>query len=158
GLSNPTGTQYASAHNNPTGCTTDGVGISLGAFWDSAGTNSVIVLHQSDSGRTIYFVGALGHGARASDCAYEGGTVQITNPDGTTHNVTPGGGVACIGGTAVDVAPFPCTTQVTSQDTNASAYVVNFADAPFGDFHAQVGYSGGHSHHNTGDTPLVSAS
>ncbi len=34
--------------------------------------------------------------------AIEGGTWTLTTPDGTPHDITPGGGIGCIGGTAND--------------------------------------------------------
>jgi hypothetical protein len=58
-------------------------------------------------------------------CAFQGGTITITTPDGTPHNATPAGGIPCLGGTSA-----PCTPGVNGPvDSERVMYVINKADA-----------------------------
>src|ERR1051326_413954 len=140
--------QKAYAHLTPSTATKSAVGITLGVFWDAAGTQPVLVLDpQTDSGKTLYLIGSMSPtGTATQDFAFEGNHTAsatpsfatITTPDGVVHNETPNGGIACIGVNQVANptvgAPYPCTNQVSSQDLNETTYTVNFADASGGFF------------------------
>ena len=130
------GANQASAHNDPNGCTLTGSNISIGIFSDAGATNAIVGtgIYQGDM---VWYKASMNFPTFGSTCAFEGGTTHIITPDGAVSNVTPGGGVACIGGTIADAVPSPCTTQQNTQDTLIVGYMVDMADdgagGPFGD-------------------------
>jgi uncharacterized repeat protein (TIGR01451 family) len=159
GISSPLIMQEAAAHKDPGTATTVGSGEEIGVFWDPALTQSVFLITDADVGSTVYVAGNL---TRPSNSfAYEGGVVGIVLPNGTFVNVTPAGGVDCVGGTTVDTlspATFPCTNQVAFEQTNVTEYVVDKADVAFGFFIFNLAYTGGHAHSGTNDSDLVTGS
>jgi hypothetical protein len=82
----------------PPGCSATGVSIVLQAF--RADQLTPIDLSQSISTcETLCFRTVLGKPQNNSVCAFEDGTLTITTPDGQLHDVTPAGGIPCLGGT-----------------------------------------------------------
>ncbi|MGI0049279.1 MAG: DUF7507 domain-containing protein, partial [Nitrososphaera sp.] len=149
----------AAAHKDPGTATTVGSGEEIGVFWDPALTQSVFLITDADVGSTVYVAGNL---TRPSNSfAYEGGTVGIVLPNGTFVNVTPAGGVDCVGGTTADAlspGTFPCTTQVEFEETSVAAYQIDRADVAFGFFTFNLAYTGAHAHSGTNDSDLVTGS
>jgi len=106
----------ALAHQDPPGCESTGVSISL-TLYRADGVTAVGGGTVED-GESVVYQTSLARPVGA--CSFEGGAITI-DPAGPTGpiDVTPNGGVPCIGPTA------PC---VTSIDSKPLSYVVDFAD------------------------------
>src|SRR5207244_1167536 len=78
----------------------------------------------------------LAKSASGDPCAFEGGTITITTPDGMAHDVTPDAGVPCIGGTA----PGPC------EATSASSKTVTYRISGTTDAVASASYTAAEAH------------
>ncbi len=124
----------ANAHTEPGGCTTNGLGISLGIFRSDevtpiAGGDTVAV------GEVIKYqtiLSALG----GTNCNFEGGTLTITTPDGVT-DVTPGGGI-------------PLVSVGNPFASSFVSYTVDGAEiGGDGDIDSSTSYVGGQSHTGT---------
>jgi hypothetical protein len=83
-------------------------------------------------------------------CAFQGGTITITTPDGTPHDATPAAGIPCLGGTAA-----PCVSgQNGPVDSTRVMYVINELDTnPDGLVLADAEYNGELLHTDDDDTP-----
>ena len=124
----------ASAHQDPSGCTASGVGLSLEAF--RADGVTPIGAGTVASGETIKYKATLSH-LGGSNCNYELGTLTITAPDGAVTDVTGGG--------------IPLITSVSSFTSVPVSYVVSYAHSGGdGILDATANYSGGTSH-----TPII---
>ena len=129
------GGRSAWAHQDPPGCSGTGVDFRFDAF--RAG-GAPIGSGEVTECETITYQITIGKSFIGNPCAFEGGTMKITTPDGIVHNVTPGGGVPCIGGTGA------CsTTQFASLTIN---YTVNPADVSGGMVTATGQYNAAFSH------------
>lgn len=132
----------AKAHDDPTGCTSTGVGISLTVY--RADGTTPVGSGTIQSGETVNYETTLSH-LGGSNCNFEGGTLTITTPDGVVHDVTPVGGIPL----------------VSSGDPFVSAQVPYVAaEADVGgdnDFDASTDYTDGTAHLGT-DDQTVSAS
>jgi uncharacterized repeat protein (TIGR01451 family) len=100
----------AEAHQDPAGCNSTGVSISLGVF--RADATTPVGSGTLSDGETIVYRTRLA--APTGSCSYEGGHLTIT-PPGTTGavDVTPTGGIPCIGGTAPGCVSFVDSKNVT---------------------------------------------
>src|SRR4051812_47912294 len=137
------GSRTASAHQDPPGCSGTAVDFSFMAFRDDG---TPIDLSETVSEcETITYQVTVGKSSLGNPCAFQGGTITITTPDGTVHNVTPGGGVPCIGGTGA------CST--TSAQSNTVTYTVNPGDVVGGEVVAAASYTAAFSH--TGGSHVI---
>ncbi len=143
-----TAVPLSKADVDPVGCSSNGGGISLGAF-RSDGVTSIGSSDTVTDGELIKYqatLSALG----APNCAFEGGTWTLTTPNGT---VNPLGAVPRIGGTGV-----------ASLSSGLVSYtVVHLDEIINGNRHinATTAYGGGKSHADANDTtdgPTLGAS
>ena len=99
-----TGTSSAWAHQDPIDCSQPTIVFGMRAFF--AGTNIQIEtaarINECTEVEYKAFVMSIGS---AIACAFQGGTITITTPDGEDHDATPAGGIPCLGGTAA-----PCVS------------------------------------------------
>jgi len=132
-----TSTGPASADQDPAGCDASGLGLSFQVF-RADGTTAIGGGNTVEDGELIKYratLSALG----APNCAFEGGTWQITDPGGVITNL---GAVPRIGGTGV--------SSVTSA---LISYTVDHGDeSVLQQILASVSYSGGTSHDSVNDT------
>jgi hypothetical protein len=130
------GAQRASAHQDPPGCSGTAVDFSFMAFRDD---NTPIDLSETVTEcETIHYQVTVGKSSLGNPCAFQGGTITITTPDGIVHNVTPGGGVPCIGGTGA------CSA--LSAASNTVNYTVSPGDVSGGAVTAAASYTAAFSH------------
>jgi len=139
------------AHTDPPGSTQTGVSLTLTAF-RSDGVTPVLPGSVSQCGETIIYRGTLAW-AGTPTAAIQGGTLTITTPDLVMHNVTPVGGIPCLGGTTA-----PCTPGVTSINSQNQSFTVGPATpcSPGANLVASIAYANGTAHLGPNDTPGVS--
>lgn len=118
------------AHDDPGGCFSNGVTLSI-AVYRADGTTPVGG-GSVQSGEIIKYGATLSH-AGGSNCNFEGGTLTITTPDGIPHVVASGAGIPLVSSGSPFVAP-------------QQSYVVNEADVNGGFLSAVANYAGGESH------------
>ena len=135
------GGRSAWAHQDPPGCSGTGVDFRFDAFRSDG---SPLGIGDVSECETITYQIRVGKSNIGNPCAFEGGTIRITTPDGVVHNVTPGGGVPCIGGTGA------CATAVVSSMT--VNYTVNPGDVVGGMITATGQYNAAFSHTGTSHT------
>src|SRR5882724_9453182 len=93
------GAGTAWAHQDPPGCSGTGVAITFEVF-RSDGTTPVDLSQTVSECELITYQVTISPSGEGNPCAFEGGTVTVTTPDGVANDVTPSGGVPCMGGTA----------------------------------------------------------
>jgi hypothetical protein len=152
------------AHTDPAGANATGVGLSI-TVYRSNGTTPVF----SGSGdvtecETIVYETTLSYvinpNPNLTNAAFFGGSLSITTPDGVAHDVTPVGGIPCIGGSLNDPnhPERSCVGAPTSITSLQVSYTVLAADLPGGScsagdsLTAQANYTGGTAHIGTDDT------
>jgi hypothetical protein len=142
------------AHTDPPGATQTGVSVSLTAF-RSDGTTPVLPGSVSQCGETIIYRGTLSW-AGGANAAIQGGTLTLTTPDAVAHDVTPIGGIPCLGGTDGVI----CTAGVTSINSQTQPYTVTLATActTGTTILASITYANGTAHLGPSDTGGVGAS
>src|SRR5438876_1714025 len=101
------------AHTDPPGSNSIGVSLALTAF-RSDGVTPVLPGSVSQCGETIIYRGTLSW-AGGANAAIQGGTLTITTPDAVPHDVTPVGGIPCLGGTD-GVICTPGVNSINSQN------------------------------------------
>ena len=101
----------ARAHQDPPACSTTGVTLELTVF--RADGTTVVGNGTISPCETLVYQATLSD--PAGDCAFEGGALFITTADGVKHNVTPAGGIPCLGGTGAEPACPSGQTSVKSQ-------------------------------------------
>ncbi len=123
----------ASAHVDPIGCSSNGVGLSLTVF--RADGTTPVGGGSIGPGETVKYQATLSH-LGGTNCNYEGGTLSIMTPDGASHVVAS---------PATPVVPL-----VTGGSPFVSAqvtYVASSADVGGdNDFDSTADYSGGIAH------------
>src|ERR1051325_9054396 len=106
------GAGTAWAPQDPPGCSGTGVAITFEVFRADGVTPVDLTQTVTECETIVYSVSLAPSGTgTGTPCAFEGGTITITTPDGMSHDVTPSSGVPCIGGT---VAGGCDATRVTS--------------------------------------------
>ena len=150
------GVQTALAHTDPPGATATGVGISLTAFRADGTTTILGGSGEVTECETINYQATLSW-LGGNNAAFQGGTWSITTPDGVSHDVTPVGGIPCIGGTVA-----PCDPTVDFIVSALVPYTVNEADlggacAAGAEIVASTSYINGTAHIGINDTPGVNA-
>jgi len=120
----------ATAHTDPGGCNSNGVGLS-GTVFRADGTTPVGG-GTVESGETIKYQVTLSH-LGGSNCNFEDGTLTITTPDGVGHVVASGAGIPLVESGSPFVAP-------------QQSYVVSEADVSGGSLEADFDYANGVSH------------
>ncbi len=148
------------AHTDPGGSTATGVGISLTAFRADQVTPVLGGPPLSECEKIFYraTLSALG----PPNAAFEDGSWSITTPDGVVHNVTPVGGVPCIGGTTNDAAlpggrGADCADALASLNSEMVQYVVSPADIVAGQVSATTNLAGAFAHIGANDLAGVAA-
>ncbi len=149
------------AHTDPGGSNSTGVGISLTAFRADMvtpvlGGPPLTPCEKIFYRATLSFLGA-------PNAAFEDGTWNITTPDGVVHNVTPGGGIPCIGGTTNDAAlpggrGADCADALASLNSTLVMYVVNPAHVVAGLVNSSTSLSDAFAHIGANDLAGVAAS
>src|SRR5262245_46619573 len=100
------------AHNDPAGCYATGVAVTISLY--RADGSTAIGGTVSECERMIYRVRLAKTMPKA--CAFSGGTLTLTTPDGVAHPIaTP---VPCVGGGTADAGakggPVDCPPNVTA--------------------------------------------
>lgn len=93
--------QKAYAHQDPAGCTNSPSQVALLILRDTDNNNEGDAPISAGGvlieGETVYYQGRLDPQSTATDCSREGGSISITTPDGSNTDVTPAGGIPCLG-------------------------------------------------------------
>ena len=149
--------QTAWAHVDPTGATGSGVSISLTAFRND-GVTPVLPGHIFQC-ETIIYRATLAYAGTVNGVvngAIEGGTLTITTPDAVAHDVTPAGGIPCLGGTFND--PNHSTGQCFGAPTAINSNTVSYTgSACVATASASVTYANGIAHIAVDDLTGVGA-
>jgi hypothetical protein len=124
----------ARAHTDPPGCFSPAVALVLHAFRADGVTP---LTGSATECETIQYRVTLQKAGGPETCAFEGGSVTLTTPDGVVHPITSS--VPCIGGTTAG-----CTA--TQFQSGLIAYGVRSADVVGGSVLAQAQYVGGTAH------------
>lgn len=135
----------ASAHVDPPTCTTTGNSIQIATLRDTNddGIGDTAVGVAVYQGETIYYQTTLSW-AGGTNCAIEGGTLNIDPPGADANtDVTPAGGIPCLGGTVA-----PCVPGVTSVTSDQLAYVVDCGDVLAGFIQVETNWAGGFNHNS----------
>jgi len=142
------------AHTDPAGSTQTGVNLSITAF-RSNGTTPVLPGTVNGCGETIIYRATLSW-AGTPNAAIQGGSLTITTPDSVAHNVTPVGGIPCLGGTDGVI----CTPGVTTINSQTVPYTVTNSSSctPGSTLQASVAYASGTAHLGVNDVQGVAGS
>ena len=115
------GAGTAWAHQDPPGCSGTGVAITFEVFRADGVTPVDLTQSVTECETIVYSVSLAPSGTGSgTPCAFEGGTITITTPDGMPHDVTPSGGVPCIGGTIAGGCDATSVTSDPLRNTCAS--------------------------------------
>src|SRR5439155_307809 len=132
------GAGTAWAHQDPPACSGTGVAITFEVLRNDG---SPIDLSETVTEcELLTYRAMLAKSTAGNPCAFEGGTITITTPDGVAHDVTPSGGVPCVGGTVAGGCG------ATSSTSNTATYSVRPQDVASGEVTAQVDYMAAFSH------------
>src|SRR5437870_302870 len=141
------GAGTAWAHQDPPACSATGVAIT---FEVRRNDGSPIDLSETVTEcELLTYRAMLAKSTEGNPCAFEGGTITITTPDGVAHDVTPSGGVPCVGGTVAGGCG------ATSATSNTATYSVRPEDVASGEVTAQVDYMAAFSHTRAMEEPDV---
>src|SRR5206468_1163719 len=141
------GAGTAWAHQDPPACSATGVAITFEVLRNDG---SPIDLSESVTEcELLTYRAMLAKSTEGNPCAFEGGTITITTPDGVAHDVTPSGGVPCVGGTVAGGCG------ATSATSNTATYSVRPQDVASGEVTAQVDYMAAFSHTRAMEEPDV---
>src|SRR5205809_406172 len=141
------GAGTAWAHQDPPACSATGVAITFEVLRNDG---SPINLSESVTEcELLTYRAMLAKSTEGNPCAFEGGTITITTPDGVAHDVTPSGGVPCVGGTVAGGCG------ATSSTSNTATYSVRPQDVASGEVTAQVDYMAAFSHTRAMEEPDV---
>ncbi len=137
----------ANAHVDPVGCTSTGAAISLSVY-RADGVTPVSGSGTVSDGEVLKYQATLSW-AGGTNCAFEGGTWNLTTPDGVVTNL---GAVPQIGGSGVSsITSALVTYTVTHANEVASGGLQRIT--------ATTAYTGGNAHDSANDTVgVVSAS
>jgi len=135
----------ARAHTDPPGCSFTGVALLIQTFRADGVTPLIGSVVECE---TIQYRLLLLKPGGAETCAFEGGSLTLTTPDGVVHPID--GSVPCIGGTTAD-----CTT--TQVQSGLIAYGVRPADVVNGAVMAHAQYLGATIHSFPEDATGVGA-
>ncbi len=145
------GATTALAHQDPPGCFQSGPALVISVLDRDGATGLVGAASECE---TINYRVTLRKAFNNDQvCAFSGGSVTFTTPDGVVHDVSMD--VPCIGGTT-----GPCDPSVDSVSSELIPYTLRAADVTGGFVFALATYSGGVSHDSdgvAGDTPGVGA-
>src|SRR5947207_5104486 len=141
------GAGTAWAHQDPPACSATGVAITFEVLRNDG---SPIDLSESVTEcELLTYRAMLAKSTEGNPCAFEGGTITITTPDGVAHDVTPSGGVPCVGGTVAGGCGAMSAT------SNTATYSVRPQDVASGEVTAQVDYMAAFSHTRAIEEPDV---
>ena len=135
----------ARAHTDPPGCFYPAAVLVMHAFRADGVTP---LTGSATECETIQYRVTLLKPGGWENCAFEGGSVTLTTPDGVVHPITSS--APCIGGTTAG-----CTA--TQFQSGLVAYGVRPADVVGGAVLARAQYAGGTAHSDGSDTTGVSA-
>ncbi len=152
------GAGTASAHQDPPGCSATGGDVVIQVFQADRTTPNPVSEPISEC-ETICYRAVLAKATSIPNvCAFDGGTLSLTTPDGVVHNVTPAPtptaprGIPCIGGTQNDSPVAFCNPETTSFTSEFVCYTVRPQDTDAqGMLVADVDYTGGNVHGRVGD-------
>ena len=141
------GAGTAWAHQDPPACSATGVAITFEVLRNDG---SPIDLSETVTEcELLTYRAMLAKSTEGNPCAFEGGTITITTPDGVAHDVTPSGGVPCVGGTVAGGCGAMSAT------SNTATYSVRPQDVASGEVTAQVDYMAAFSHTRAIEEPDV---
>lgn len=140
------GTSTALAHQWPLGADSNGVSISMTAFRTSDGTTPTepALPGTVSQCETILYRATISY-AGGSNAAIFGGTITITPPTGPPVDVTPAGGVPCLGPSDQAEADDEDCFGTLSVNSNLLPYKLNVSSYP-ATVIATLSYAGGTSH------------
>jgi hypothetical protein len=143
------------AHDDPAGCTAVGIALTVALYRADGRTG--LIGEASECERMIYRVRLAK--AMPTGCAFSGGTLTLTTPDGVSHPiVTP---VPCVGGDTADGrakgGPVNCSPDVTAVESEPVEYTARPSDVRDGRLKAVARYDGGVVHDSENDTPGLSS-
>ncbi len=140
------------AHEDPPGCFETSAVAMVSLFRADQLTGVVGSVHECE---TIYYRALLQKGQDLDAlCAFSGGQLTLTLPDGVTHTISTD--VPCIGG---NTGLEGCDPTVDFIQSGFVPYTVSPSDAEVGFITATASYAGGVAHDWIDNTPgLVSAS
>ena len=152
------GAGTASAHQDPPGCSATGGDVVIQVFQADRTTPNPVSEPISEC-ETICYRAVLAKATSIPNvCAFDGGTLSLTTPDGVVHNVTPAPtptaprGIPCIGGTQNDSPVAFCNPETTSFTSEFVCYTVRPQDTDAqGMLVADVDYTGGNVPGRVGD-------
>ena len=120
------GPRAARAHQDPGTCTRPGVAIAFTTF-RAYGVTQIGGNDTVSPCETIFYQVRLTKQPDPTVCAFEGGKIFITTPDGVQYDVTPATGVPCVGGTIA-----PCSAGVTEVFSQQLTFTINQASGQAG--------------------------
>jgi hypothetical protein len=137
----------ARAHQDPPGCFQISVFLSIAMFRSDGVTPVVGAIEDCEQ---VFYRVQLSNPADPDDCAFEGGSLSLTTPDGTVHTISSS--VPCLGGTT-----GTCTPGTNSILSGMISYTASPGDVSGGQVVATSSYGVGIAHDSAGNTPGVSA-
>ena len=132
----------ALAHLDSPGCSGSAVDFQFAAY---RANGSPLNGFSPSECETLTYQITIAKSGIGTPCAFEGGTMKITTPDGVVHDVTPGGGVPCMGGTGACSATGPFNSLTVN-------YTVNPGDVMAGQITATGSYVAAFTHSGTTHT------
>src|SRR5213593_1112419 len=140
------------AHRDPPTCTSLAINIIFGAFRADK-TTPISTTEAATECETVCFRVRLMKGTGPTFCAFSGGTLKFTLPDGTQTTVASGTQIPCVGGSA-----DPCNPAQTEFDSDFVCQAITpAAISPTGTIAARADYAGGTVHGSTSDVPGVAS-
>jgi len=153
-----TGATDVFAHTDPPGAYSTGVSVSIVVF-TADGATPAFPLQPLSECETVYVRATLARGLSPNDAAFEQGTWTITLPDLTIVDVTPPGGIPCVGGTSDDPTPpggrGQCSGSPNYIDSPLIPYQVKPADVVGGSVIFRTDLTGAYAHLGDNDAPGV---
>ena len=140
----------ARAHSDPAGCYAVIVSIEISAFRADGVTPVGALIVGCEQ---ILYQTRIGKEDNSSLCAFSGGTLTLTTPDGVAHTVSAD--VPCIGGDGLGAG---CDAARDFIDSALIPYTVAPADVHNGKITATATYTGGVVHEAAIDTPGLALS
>jgi len=140
----------AIAHDDPPGCTQTGPAIIISVFRSNGTTGVSGSVSECEN---IFYRAKLQKAEPDNNdiCAFSGGTLSLTTPDGVVHSISAS--VPCIGGTGGE----GCDPTVDFIESTLIPYTVSTSDVVGGLITAAANYTGGVAHDSPNNTAGVGA-
>src|SRR5262245_34727703 len=132
------------AHQDPSGCDSTGVDFAIGGF-RADGTTPVGLADTVSECETLCVRAIIMSPEDPTVCAFQGGTLSITTPTGTTV-VADMNDIPCLGGTTP-----PCVPGIVSFQSDSVCFAVRAQDVVNGTLSVTASYAGATGHTREGD-------